>query len=922
MSEEENLVSYDSNADELDYLGTIQTSIVGLQYYDGHVQPYEMVILEREQNNVYDHWAIRVDNVRGQRVGHLPRTLVAHLSPLVDAGRVELEAAVHYGVHNAYKMPVFIDCYGDESDRDAIARAINRTPHRFSCRPFGQRLYCGPDAIGPRSPRAPLEPSVRAPHVRRLSATEVSQRVNTMFDSLLTEDQQRAECEPATSVQTPLYPHQKEALAWMIQQERSDSLPVFWESRSGRNGVEYLHTLTNFVSPMQPRSQRGGILADDMGLGKTLTSIALIATNKPGTAPPTVYTRVQVGAGPPKEPAEPAKGHGQDTDGRRPSKKAKTTVGWRSRAGSSKGQEKRSVQPAQKEDDSVLGAEPVLAPIVVPSLEGEADRPTLIVCPLSVLSTWKMQFEEHVFPGTLDVSVYYGPDRDRRRSAVAAHDVVLTTYNTLLSEVGFRDGLFGVNWLRIIADEAHYVKNAKTQTAKALEKISARFRWALTGTPIQNSLKDLHGILFYLHVEPLTDHSLFRRTIERPLIEGQPEGLPRLRALAGSLALRRTKHSSRQGIPLVTLPPKEVFIVEVELDTTARQKYERWETAGRALVSHMLAEGTLLLNYTSVIEVLLRLRQICCDPSLVMQDEPKFAQLHISQSPHAKHSDQRVLPLHVMRELVDLLRAGLEDECPICLSEMQTPCVTPCRHIFCRRCIELVIARDKALCPLCRGELSIQHLVDMPPEIQPEDTTGASAEWALGKKGKTTQGRPPSAKISVMLTRLNEAWATAPEEKHVVFSQFTSMLDLVEVALREQGVGCCRIDGRTPGPRREAFIRAFTSQDSSSPKVFLISLKAGGVGLNLTAANHVHLLEPWWSPAVEEQAADRIHRLGQRRPVRIHRYVVSQSIEERMLELQEEKRKLMAAAFGMRPTAEEVRATRLRDVRLLMDLNE
>lgn len=87
MSEEENLVSYDSNADELDYLGTIQTSIVGLQYYDGHVQPYEMVILEREQNNVYDHWAIRVDNVRGQRVGHLPRTLVAHLSPLVDAGR-------------------------------------------------------------------------------------------------------------------------------------------------------------------------------------------------------------------------------------------------------------------------------------------------------------------------------------------------------------------------------------------------------------------------------------------------------------------------------------------------------------------------------------------------------------------------------------------------------------------------------------------------------------------------------------------------------------------------------------------------------------------------------------------------------------------------------------------------------------------
>jgi SWI/SNF-related matrix-associated actin-dependent regulator of chromatin subfamily A3 len=703
-------------------------------------------------------------------------------------------------------------------------------------------------------------------------------------------------------VQTGLYPHQKEALAWMIQQEHSEALPVFWKSRSGVNGVEYLHTLTNFVSPVQPSALRGGILADDMGLGKTLTSIALIATNRPGAAPATMYTRVVDSC----NSNAPGKRSDDNNEEHRPRKKAKPVPSNRSKSDHEEG--KGSVQsPVAKDEDA--------GPIVVPSLGADAPRPTLIVCPLSVLSTWKMQFEEHAAPGALDVFVYYGAERDRRRRAVAVHDVVLTTYNTLVSEAGSRDGLFGVNWLRIIADEAHYVKNAKTQTAKALQKISARFRWALTGTPIQNSLRDLHGLLFYLGVEPLTDHSLFRRTIERPLIGGQAEGLPRLRVLAGSLALRRTKLSTREGVPLVTLPPKEVFIVEVELDAGAREKYQRWEAAGRGLVSRMLAEGTLLLNYTSVLEVLLRLRQICCDPALVLQDEPSFA-----QSLHAQHAHLDALPPDVVRQLVELLRAGLDDECPICLSEMHTPCITCCRHIFCRRCIELVVERDKAVCPLCRGELSMQHLVELPPETQDEDTAEASAE--LKTKDHNVQGRTPSAKISMLLSRLNEAWASAPEEKHVVFSQFTSMLDFVEEALRGWGVGCCRIDGRTPGTRREKLIRAFASQDSTSPKVFLISLKAGGVGLNLTAANHVHLLEPWWNPAVEEQAADRIHRLGQRCPVSIHRYVVSRSIEERMLELQEEKRKLMAAAFGMRPTAEEVRATRLRDVRLLMDLHD
>jgi SNF2 family DNA or RNA helicase len=153
---------------------------------------------------------------------------------------------------------------------------------------------------------------------------------------------------------------------------------------------------------------------------------------------------------------------------------------------------------------------------------------------------------------------------------------------------------------------------------------------------------------------------------------------------------------------------------------------------------------------------------------------------------------------------------------------------------------------------------------------------------------------PPatSAKVEVLVRTLEEL--VAEGHKALVFSQWTSLLNLVEPVLAGAGLSFCRLDGSTQD--RGAVVDRF--QDPGGPPVLLISLRAGGTGLNLTAADHVLLLDPWWNPAVEDQAADRAHRIGQDKPVLVQRLVAAETVEDRMLELQERKRALAGAATG------------------------
>ena len=187
--------------------------------------------------------------------------------------------------------------------------------------------------------------------------------------------------------------------------------------------------------------------------------------------------------------------------------------------------------------------------------------------------------------------------------------------------------------------------------------------------------------------------------------------------------------------------------------------------------------------------------------------------------------------------------------------------------------------QDKEKCPMCRVPLAMSDLFTA-PEVEPTDDRGA----------ENTQ-QETSAKIRALIQHLTDVRVNEPTTKSVVFSQFSGMLSLVQSSLEAAGFKYVRLDGSMNLKKREAAVRAFQSNGSDSPSVFLLSLKAAGVGLNLVAASRVYMLDPWWNPAVEEQAMDRVHRMGQKRDVEIVRLIVQDSIEERILGMQERKRK-------------------------------
>eukprot|EP00850_Spirogloea_muscicola_P010002 SM000057S18432 [mRNA] locus=s57:569771:577747:- [translate_table: standard] len=843
--------------------GYVTVSIVGLQYYAGTVNRDEMVQLIREQQNPYDANAIRVDNVGGERVGHIERykawpglcwpvaaespAIALHLAPLIDRGEVKIEGLVTSGVTNKYKMPCQVYVHCKAAAADEVVDKLTSAGLPFICEAKGQAY----DTTGSQS----------------FQSGNVEKNFESIFKSLAVARGQRQQIEPPSTISSPLFPHQKEALSWLVDREKDRRLPPFWERQECKGETRYLNTITNYSSEDAPQPFRGGILADDMGLGKTLTMLALIATHRPSALLSSV----------------PKKLHDVvscSTAGSRPNKR-------------------------QKSDAVVTSTSQVNATDLESMECSTSARATLIVCPLSVVANWAQQIQQHTVESSLSVYEYLGPKRIRDPEELGNYDVVLTTYSTLAvegDESSTSATLQKVCWFRVILDEAHCIKSPKALQSKAARSLTALHRWAVTGTPIQNKLADLYSLMSFLHLQPLDEQSFWLRTIERPLTYGDPKGYDRLRVLMASIALRRTK-SEQVGQPSIELPPRTVQLHLLDLWSCDRQKYEQWEENGRDLIKDMIKHGTVLKNYANVLEVILRLRQICDHASLC----PSLDCL-------AKRvAEQEAAPPELMQKLLEYVRDSGDDDCPICLCPAQPPVITRCAHIYCWRCINKVVTRGNGQCPLCRTAVSSADLIRVPPETRIDGNEATSSELpSEATSSQSQEAMPGSAKIAALAQSLEDVRGADPSIKSVVFSQFTGMLRLVRQVLKASGVRCLTLDGTLSRKQREEVLRVFQSETACSPSVLLVSMKAAGVGINLTAASRVYLLDPWWNPAVEEQAMDRVHRLGQTRPVTVVRFIVRDSIEERILELQERKRHLAAAAFESR-TPEDLQRARVDD---------
>ncbi|KAI9981980.1 hypothetical protein PInf_009764 [Phytophthora infestans] len=704
--------------------------------------------------------------------------------------------------------------------------------------------------------------------------------------------------------------HQKQALRWMLWRENQsrngvseqESNDPMWEERHFHSKSSYyvnpFEKSASLTRPEPPAPCLGGILADDMGMGKTMMMLSLVAYQK------------HVGE-------EKAVTESDDLPGR----------GMRKAAGK-----------------------------------------TLVVCPLSLLHQWKNEAQERFLSDTLRVHVYYGEDRDLgtglKPGAVNRSDLVLTTYGVLSAEFGKNGLLTTTEWNRVILDEAHSIKNRSTGHFKSCSGLMATHRWCLTGTPIQNTLDDMFSLLCFLQYQPWSRVAWWKRVITKPYEDGDDvNALGRLKAILTPVLLRRTKHSrDKRGNMIVKLPPKHIDLVKLEFSPDERAFYQAVFDKSRAEFNGFVASGAATTSYVAIFALLLRLRQACDHPLLAlgkdfeqaltpgastsvksafqpqqnesseayyqriaaqlqtdMQASSNRAQLIENGSDDQEGASTGGLTASYIQSVIAQVEDGLDSqECPICLDPPQNAVLTPCAHVLCDQCLRDSLGNDPDNgCPVCRTVVDTAKVFKLPPpKAQGEASSSADTKTIITPSDDDDGTGLESTKLQQLLRdvqaiKLENENADSPDQKRkvVVFSQWTSMLGMVSQLLTRHGFSHCSFNGGLNQEARERVLTKFAKDPDV--EVLVISLKAGGVGLNLTCASVVILLDPWWNPGVEEQAVDRVHRLGQTQDVIVKRYVVNNTVEDMILQLQQRKEKLAKHVLVVAKAHDERRSERL-----------
>eukprot|EP01018_Ginkgo_biloba_P022585 Gb_33076 [translate_table: standard] len=506
-----------------------------------------------------------------------------------------------------------------------------------------------------------------------------------------------------------------------------------------------------------------------------------------------------------------------------------------------------------------------------------------------------------------------------------------------------------VGWFRVVLDEAQSIKNHRTQVARACWGLRAKRRWCLSGTPIQNTIDDLYSYFRFLKYEPYAVYKSFCSHIKVPITRNPDSGYKKLQVVLKTVMLRRTKGSVIDGQPIVKLPPKTITLKKVDFSGEERAFYCRLEADSRAQFKVYAAAGTVKQNYVNILLMLLRLRQAC--------DHPRLVKGCSSDSTWRSSAEAaRKLPREKQIDLMNCLEGSLAI-CGMCNDAPEEAVVTVCGHVFCNQCISDHLTQgDDHLCPSphCKGLLKAGSVFSLTtlknctsndygndensansaeikePESCLEDVAADSSKikaaletlqtlpklrTSISKSSSTSPMNKDSSspgstiddsvgdKTSDIFDEMNQDLQPTSKkqilettEKAIVFSQWTSMLDLLEVPLKKSCIQYRRLDGTMSVVARDKAVNDFNTLPEVT--VMIMSLKAASLGLNMVAACHVLLLDLWWNPTTEDQAIDRAHRIGQTRPVVVSRFTVRDTVEDRILALQERKREMVASAFG------------------------
>ena len=404
----------------------------------------------------------------------------------------------------------------------------------------------------------------------------------------------------------------------------------------------------------------------------------------------------------------------------------------------------------------------------------ENKKPSIVVCPSSLTINWKNEAQKFVRP--LKVQVVYGNAEERinQINDIPNYDLIITSYDSLKRDIEkYKEKNY--NFKYIIADEAQYIKNNNTQNAKAIKEITAETRYALTGTPIENSLSELWSIFDFIMPGYLFSYRKFKELYETPIMKKEDSNaMNRLKMLISPFVLRRTKKEV-----LTELPDKTISVLNNEMQNEQLDIYLSYLSQAKKEAFAEIQANGFEKSQIKILALLMRLRQICCHPSL-------FIDNYTGQS-----------------------------------SKLE-------------QCMEIL------------------------------------KDAILGG------------------------------HKILLFSGYTSMFDFIEDELKKENIKYFKLTGKTKIGDRIEMVDEFNRNDNI--KVFLISLKAGGTGLNLTGADMVIHYDPWWNLSAENQATDRTYRIGQKKNVQVYKLITKNSIEEKIYEQKKKKAELVDNMLSTKET--------------------
>ncbi|KAM0719228.1 hypothetical protein Q7P37_005133 [Cladosporium fusiforme] len=545
--------------------------------------------------------------------------------------------------------------------------------------------------------------------------------------------------------------------------------------------------------------------------------------------------------------------------------------------------------------------------------------PTLVVVPPVALMQWSSEITEYT-DGKLKVLVYHGQNSKVKSMSVKdikKYDVVMISYNSLESlhrkeTKGWSRGediikedspIHAIHFHRLILDEAHSIKSRTTGVAKACFTLKGTYKWCLSGTPVQNRIGEFFSLLRFLEVRPFADYfckscpcailhwkldddhrcsnckhsgmehvSVFNQELLNPLTQSddpkvRSDAMDKLHMITARIMLRRVK---RDHVSSMELPPKEVIVRSDFFGLIERDFSSSIMSNTNRQFDTYVSRNVVLNNYANIFGLIMQMRQVANHPDLLLRKSAE--------------GGQNVLV------------------CNICDEVAEDAIRSQCKHDFCRSCVKSYIQSTESAggdpdCPRCHIPLAID--LDQPEMEQDEEGVKKSSIVNRIKMEDWTS----STKIEMLIYELYKLRSKKQTLKSIVFSQFTSMLQLVEWRLRRAGFNTVMLDGSMTPIQRQRSIEYF--MNNTDVEVFLVSLKAGGVALNLTEASRVFIVDPWWNPAAEWQSADRCHRIGQKRPCVITRLCIEDSVESRMVMLQEKKANMINGTINNDKTSME-----------------